>query len=243
MYQQACVMLAPPGFIHHEVAFICRIWAVFSRGFSPPAQSRMSAAQGREQLLSPLTVCSTGADPSLTYCHLCLSWNFPHLKWWRRANHNRRLLPQPSKTSKVLIYMREIMALKTLKNLRQRVFPRTLHRVNQKIGTLFIKCLILLIHWSCLICEIKCFQDSFSYTNKLMVEEPGLSPFWYCLHSFRCHSFFIKMLNTAMTSALGIWKMKTTTVVLASKAWLLSVAYRGFIDKTLPVVHLLYYRR
>lgn len=41
--QQACVMLAPPGFIHHEVAIICRIWAVFSSGLSPPAQSRMSA--------------------------------------------------------------------------------------------------------------------------------------------------------------------------------------------------------
>lgn len=88
VYQWACVMLAPPVFIHHEVAFICRIWAVFSSGLSPPAQSRMDAALGREHLLSPLTVCST-ADPFLIFCYLCLSRNFLHLKWWRGANHNR----------------------------------------------------------------------------------------------------------------------------------------------------------
>lgn len=34
-----------------------------------------------------------------------------------------------------------------------------------------------------------------------------------------------------MTSALGIWKIKTNTLVLASEAWLFSVAYRGSIDK------------
>lgn len=45
------------------------------------------------------------------------------------------------------------------------------------------------------------------------------------------------MLNPAMSSALCTWKMKTTALVLASKAWLLSVAYRASIGKTLLVVH------